>query len=252
MAIENPDEIRADQSGAVTLPPALFEARGLSLKWDGDTKGSNTPTTQGVFTDVSFSLSPGDCLLIRGASGSGKSSLLRSLARLEPLAQGEVLWRGQSAHGKAVPGFRRRVAYTAQTPARYPLTVSESFREVLEFAEGAAEFDEQRALSYCSKLLLPEFILSRKLSELSGGELKRVQIVRSILADPSVWLLDEPTAGLDEHAGAALCRLLSEWLVGERALVVVSHEPLPLLGDKVRYLILKSRLLTPEHEIGSL
>ncbi len=250
MARENPDEIRTNPSGAAMLPPSLFEVRRLSLEWEADTQGSSTPSRQSVFTDVSFSLSAGDCLLIRGASGSGKSSLLRSLARLEPRAEGEVLWRGQSAHGGAVPGFRRRVAYTAQTPPRYPLTVSESFREVFEFAEAAGAFDEQRGVSYCSGLLLPESILSRKLSELSGGELKRVQIVRSLLADPSVWLLDEPSAGLDEQASAALCRLLSEWLVGERALVVVSHDPLPLLGDKVRCLMLKSSLLTPEREMG--
>ncbi|MDX2054914.1 MAG: ATP-binding cassette domain-containing protein [Polyangiaceae bacterium] len=225
----------------------LLDVRNLSLAWKVHTleppaqpSGASgarasapaelppeTPPSY-VFRSVNFSIHAGDRLWVSGPSGCGKTSLLRSLARLEPKAEGEVLFRGQSAHGSGVPAFRRSVVYAAQTPARYPLSVEEAFLEVMEFAHRAQAFRRELVAAWCARLQLPENVFERRLTELSGGELKRVQVLRSLLAEPSLLVLDEPTAGLDEAASQALYGLLLEWVsAGERALVIVSHEAPP-------------------------
>jgi ABC-type dipeptide/oligopeptide/nickel transport system ATPase subunit len=84
---------------------------------------------------------------------------------------------------------------------------------------------------------LPEGILKRRYSELSGGELLRVGLLRALAIQPSVLLLDEPFAALDSEACAALTEILQEWIAAaeDRALVVVSHslEPLSSLPMRV-------------------
>jgi putative ABC transport system ATP-binding protein len=152
----------------------------------------------------------GDCLAITGASGSGKSVLLRMLADLDP-CEGEVWLDGAGRTTISAPAWRRKVAYC---PA-----------ESGWWADGvASHFPDMEA----ARALAPAFGLRLELLEapvlrLSTGERQRLALLRALTHDPSVLLLDEPTGPLDPDSVALVEALLRRLLDRGTAIVLVTH-----------------------------
>ncbi len=176
---------------------------------------------------VELALHGGSVLGIEGPSGCGKTTLLRALALLEPLARGEVRFLSQPISDADVPAYRRKVQYLPQAPVRFTgqVAASLSFSFALKSA-GSARFDATRAAELCEQLLLPPGVLERELQSLSGGELSRISLIRTLLTEPNVLLLDEPSSALDEGSRAALEKVLQDWLAGDaaRAIMLVTHD----------------------------
>lgn len=183
---------------------------------------------------LSFTADPGEAVRISGPSGSGKTTLLRAVARLIPVLEGEVTLRGSSWKSYLSTQWRTTVTYLHQTPVLFPGSVESNLRHAFRFRRNASEStDIEGARSLLSELRLREDILERDAATLSGGEAARVALVRSLLIHPTVLLLDEPTAALDDEARHALIGMLTRWLAeNERALVLVSHDEAP--GGELR------------------
>lgn len=135
---------------------------------------------------------------IFGRSGSGKTSLLRCLAGLEPDCQGDIIVRGEKWQESPVflPTHRRPIGYVIQTPNLFPHL---SVRGNLEFAEkravtGSLSFEQ------IVEMLALESLLDRHVDRLSGGERQRVAIARALLIGPQLLLMDEPLASLDNQS----------------------------------------------------
>lgn len=218
---------------------SLLEGRGLSVAAGGD----SAPPLAGP---VELSLAAGDVLGVSGPSGSGKTTLLRCLALLEAEADGEVRFEGRDVVDASVPGFRRSVVYLAQAPPRFAMTVGEAFERVFQLSSAAgASLDSERAAAIAERLGLPSDVADRPLAELSGGELQRVSLVRALLLDPVVLLLDEPTGALDPESRDAVVNELRQWLAGgDRAAVIVSHDPELTDGLATRRAVLRDGALT--------
>lgn len=173
-------------------------------------------------------VAPGDRLALSGASGSGKSQLLRALALLDPVESGEVLWKGSPVADDEVPKFRSRVIYQQQAPALFEGTVEENLRR--PFALGANQdrrFDPQRASGIFAELGRPDLESRPTIGDLSGGEQQIIALVRVLLLDPIVLLLDEPTTALDPDAERRVIEVIGSWVseaAAGRALVWVSHD----------------------------
>ena len=183
----------------------------------------------------SLELAAGECVAVMGASGAGKSVLLRLIADLDP-GSGEVLLNGQARSAFSGPAWRQQVMYLAAEPAWWGATVMEHFPPGSQAA----------LLEMASALGLRQGFVDIALTQLSTGERQRLALLRGLLRRPQVLLLDEPTAALDETSVAAVEQLLQRcqqqglsllWVthsqaqaarVGQRCLQLVDHQLLPM------------------------
>jgi len=184
---------------------------------------------QGSFTlDVDLTL-PAGCTGIVGASGSGKTSLLRCIAGLVRAQVGKLHVNGEVWQDERtfLPTQRRRLGYVFQEPSLFPHL---SVRENLNFGLSRVPVGE-RKLSYADavSLLGIEPLLTRRPDQLSGGERQRVAIARALLTSPQLLLMDEPLASLDL---ASRAQILPYFEAVQRALSIpvlyVTHAPFEL------------------------
>jgi putative ABC transport system ATP-binding protein len=145
--------------------------------------------------DVTFEVQTGEVLAIVGPSGSGKSSLLRLLNRLDEPTSGMVYVEGIDYRQVEPRELRRKLGLVNQRPYLFPGTVEENLR-----------FGPQQRSETLSQETIEELLTrvglkgyaSRNVGNLSGGEAQRVSVARTLANSPLVLLLDEPTSALDE------------------------------------------------------
>ncbi|AZY49006.1 ATP-binding protein [Bordetella avium] len=145
-----------------------------------------------------------------GASGAGKSLYLRQIADLDP-GQGEIWLDGVARSSVPGPVWRRRVRYCQAESGWWDDAVAAHFPEV--------------ATPLLAELGLRPDILAASVHELSTGERQRLSLVRALLDRPQVLLLDEPTAALDETAGARVETLVQRLQSEAMTIIVVTHKP---------------------------
>ncbi len=180
-----------------------------------------------ILDDVELTIDDGQCVGVVGPSGSGKSSLLRAIALLDPWNDGELRFLGEPIHGDQVPPFRRRVVYVAQQPVIAPPTLRDDLRHVFRFASARGTLDEREVDSMLVRLGKQANLLDQPVEQLSGGEKQIAALVRALCLSPQVLLLDEPTASLDAVATEAAETMIRQWRQAseQRAVVWVSHDP---------------------------
>jgi putative ABC transport system ATP-binding protein len=147
--------------------------------------------------DVNFELQKGGVLAITGSSGSGKTSLLRLLNRLDEPTSGTVLVEGADYHNIEARELRRKLGMVTQRPYLFPGSVADNLRF------GPAQRGEILPLETIEELLTQVGLKDysrRDVANLSGGEAQRVSVARALANSPLALLLDEPTAALDEAA----------------------------------------------------
>ncbi|NKC33236.1 heme ABC exporter ATP-binding protein CcmA [Falsiroseomonas selenitidurans] len=192
----------------------MLEAQDLAC-WRGD---------RAIFAGLSFHLPAGGALLLTGPNGAGKSSLLRLLAGLIPAAEGLLLWDGADALAD-LAGHARRTRYLSHQDALKPsLTAAENLAFYARLWGGQVA-PALVALGLAELADLPARMLS-------AGQKRRLALARLALAPAPLWLLDEPTVGLDTASVARLGALLAAHRAGGGAVVAATHLPLPLPDAK--------------------
>ncbi|MDO5533331.1 MAG: ABC transporter ATP-binding protein [Propionibacteriaceae bacterium] len=170
---------------------------------------------------VSLHVAPGEVVALLGASGSGKSSLLRAIAGLEPLAAGRITWDGRDLAG--TPTHKRNFGMMFQEPALFPsLSVGKNVAYGLHRTPRA-----QRGAVVARFLELVDLAghENRKIHELSGGQAQRVALARALAPEPRLLLLDEPLSALDRGLREHLVGVLGEVLRRTRTTAVhVTHD----------------------------
>jgi heme exporter protein A len=173
-----------------------------------------------VFRDLSLAVSAGGALVLAGPNGSGKSTLLRLLAGLVRPAAGRVLWDGVEAFSD-IAGHGRRVAYLGHQDAVKPgLTVTENLR----FAASVSG----RSIAIALAAVGLEALAELPARMLSAGQKRRLALSRLVLSPAPLWLLDEPTLGLDTASIDRFGGLLAGHRAGGGMVVAATHVPLPL------------------------
>jgi putative ABC transport system ATP-binding protein len=186
----------------------------LSLSFDtpGLRINSLRSTLAGPFD---LELAPGEILAISGASGSGKSLFLRMVADLDP-NEGGITLDGVSRSGLAANVWRRLVPYVAAESGWWADTVHEHF----------AEDQRDTARRLANRLGVKSIQFDGLVNRLSTGERQRLALVRGLIINAPVTLLDEPTGPLDPVSVRSVEEVLAERAAGGAIIVLVSHDPL--------------------------
>ena len=187
-------------------------------------RGDGTPVA--ALRDISFTIAAGEFVVIRGASGSGKSSLLNILGCLDTPTSGEYRLAGENVStlsDDARSHIRsKRIGFVFQSFNLLPRATALENVEVPALYTGAAP-DRARARSLLDRVGLAERA-EHFATELSGGEQQRVAIARALMNDPPLLLADEPTGNLDSAAGESVMQLLASLQEGGRTIVLVTHD----------------------------
>ncbi len=171
-----------------------------------------------VFKQVGFHVAPGAAMLVAGPNGAGKSSLLRLMAGLLQPIGGELLWNGAPV-AQDPDGHRRRISYVGHLDALKPaLSVAEN----LGFW---ARMDGQgpEVVTAALARLRIERLADVPARLLSSGQRRRTNLARATMGSPAIWLLDEPTVGLDTDGIAALEQAMAAHLDGGGIVIAASH-----------------------------
>lgn len=180
-----------------------------------------------IFSGVSFSLGAGEALTVTGANGAGKSTMLRIVAGLLPAAAGTVALEGGGEDFPDVPAGAHLLGHgNAMKPA---LTVAENLAFWRDFL-GHPHLEAGEALEMVGLAEIGHL----PFGYLSTGQRRRIGIARLLVSYRPVWLLDEPTAGLDKASEAQFSALMQAHLEDGGMIVAATHLPLGLDGREMR------------------
>lgn len=192
---------------------ALLEAENLRL-----IRGDRC-----LFRDLSFAVEPGELLVIEGANGSGKTSLLRALAGLLSPEEGRIAWRGAETQGDG-QRYRAELVWMAHKVGfKGDLTPLENLR----FEAGLRSCSMQRLDAVLERLELAA-VRELPFRALSAGQQRRVALARMLLAEAVLWLMDEPFTNLDAAGQRLVLDLVSGHLASGGACIMASHQVVSL------------------------
>ena len=204
-------------------------------------------SAEGAFADVSFSVQPGEVFGVAGIVGAGRTELMRAIAGADPIARGSVKVKGEVIrldgprdalkHGVVlVPEDRKAQALILpQTIAdnlalgNYPRVAPSGW-----ITKGRTEAFAARAI----QRFLIKGVGGQRVNQLSGGNQQKVVIAKSILREPKVVILDEPTRGIDVGARAAIYEIVADLARQGMAVIVVSSDLDEVLGLSHRVMVL--------------
>lgn len=186
-----------------------------------------------VVRDVSFEIDKGEMIVLTGASGSGKTTILRALAGLVKEVTGEIEFNGIAANeaGKTIlPPWNRPLSLMFQDLGLWPnLTIARNVRMGLAKSILSRVEKNTKVEEWLERLKI-DHLRKRKPTSLSMGEQQRVALARALIGQPSILLLDEPFASLDLLLRHEFFELLSENLSSEMCCLVVTHDPFDAIG----------------------
>lgn len=180
-----------------------------------------------VLQDISFSVKKGEVVVIVGPSGCGKSTFLRCLNMLEPIDEGTISLKGTevSSNDKQVSKVREKIGMVFQNYDLFPhMTV---WKNVLLAPQLVQKRDKKEVEEQAEQLLKRIGLWEKKDNyprQLSGGQKQRVAIVRALVMNPEVLLLDEITASLDPEMVREVLQVVLELAKEGRTMVIVTHE----------------------------
>ena len=190
-----------------------------------------------VLDKVSLRVAPGEVVAIVGASGTGKSTIADLLLRLIDPTAGRVLLDGRDVREMRLADLRRHVVLLEQAPFVFHATIAENIR----YARPDASMEDVRAAAQAAGLDAAvrtwpqgyDTVVGERGLALSAGERQRVAIARALLANPAVFVLDEPTAALDPETERIVAEGFETYMRGRTAIVITHRRELASRAGRV-------------------
>ncbi|NJN74413.1 MAG: ATP-binding cassette domain-containing protein [Limnothrix sp. RL_2_0] len=167
--------------------------------------------SQKILQDISLTLEDGDRLIILGASGSGKSSLLYLLNRLQSPTSGKLQFNKKPYDVYSPEQLRQQITLVPQDPKLLGMVVKEALFYPLKLQQLTKVELQRRWLFWQERFDIPDIWLDRNEALLSGGQKQWVAIARALMMEPQILLLDEPTSALDIGRSQKLAQVLIDY-----------------------------------------
>lgn len=184
--------------------------------------GENT-----VLRDINLSVSKGEVLSIIGASGSGKSTMLRCINLLETPTSGQILYHGKDITGRDMnlSQYRAKVGMVFQSFNLFNnmTALNNCITGQVSVLKRSREEAEAIAMKYLERVGMAPYINARP-SQLSGGQKQRVAIARALAMEPEALLFDEPTSALDPQMVGEVLDVMRSLAEDGLTMIVVTHE----------------------------
>jgi heme exporter protein A len=210
---------------SATFSP-LFEASELEC-WRGD---------RCLFSGLHIALAAGEALQVVGPNGSGKTTLLRAVCGLTRAEQGQLIFRGAAVDGDPKT-FRSELVYIGhENGLKSELTALENLRALRDMSAQRRRLSLHAALNRVGL----EGFEDRPVRTLSSGQRRRVALARLLVAQATLWLLDEPFTALDQAGAKLVNALVEEHLEAGGGIIFTSHIPLALTKGAPRQVMLRS------------
>jgi len=180
-----------------------------------------------ILKDIDFSIHKGDVVSIIGASGSGKSTMLRCINMLEVPTSGQIIYMGEpiTDTDKAITLYRTKVGMVFQQFNLFNnMTVLQNCMVgPVKVLKQDKEVARKNALKYLDKVGMAQYI-NAKPSQLSGGQKQRIAIARALAIEPQVLLFDEPTSALDPQMVGEVLSVMRDLAKEGLTMIIVTHE----------------------------
>lgn len=195
--------------------------------------------TRPLLTDISFSLAVGECIVVTGMTGAGKSTLLRLLNRLSEPTSGQILIDGANYRSIPTTTLRQRIMLVSQSPQLLGMKVREALAYPLQLQSLNPKQIEQRILTITEQFEIPSEWFELKELQLAAGQKQIVSIVRGLIAQPQILLLDEPIANLDFTTATRVLTTLDRIVRSQQISTIIVNHQLELtaqFSDRLLYL----------------
>lgn len=184
--------------------------------------------TFSAVNNVSFSMAENDFICIMGKSGSGKTTLLNMIAGLLTPTQGKIIINGTNLfelNDQQVSAFRNQhIGYVPQGSSLLPnLTALENIRLPFYLTKRSNQSTLNLAKQLLEKAKVAD-LQNAYPANMSGGEMRRIAILRALICQPKIIIADEPTSDLDEESATEIMQLLSDIHQQGTALLIVTHD----------------------------
>ncbi|WP_420230522.1 ABC transporter ATP-binding protein [Psychrobacter sp. ER1] len=239
-----------------SMPSSIYQKWASKLTADASLNKELSTPARALINGASGTLLSGQVTVLTGASGSGKSLLLRVLAGLLPMSSGTVHLSDDTSsnvyhdiHETAPIRWRKQVALLAQHPQLLDGSVLENLQMPYQLhAHQSQTFDTDWHVAQLEHLDRSADFLQQDAKHLSGGERQLVNTLRLLQLSPQVLLLDEPTAALDMDTSAQLVNLLISWLHADaqRTLLWVTHDTKDIMPLANRHWHMQAGVLTAD------
>ena len=212
------------------------------------------PEGKRLLDSVNLSIERGDCILLSGPSGGGKSTFLRLLVKLDELQSGEIRFLGENISSISPEKLRSRAGLLHQSPlisrgsVRDNLLLPYAFR----INQGYPLPSDRELSKYLDRVLLGDLNLDGPAAALSGGQIQRLCIIRTLMLNPEILLLDEPFSALDKESADAVTSLLMEKNSEGVTLMMVSHIVPSVDLSRLIHLELRSGTFTRDTLAGTI
>ena len=174
-----------------------------------------------IFENINLSLGTGKIILLKGKNGSGKTTLLKTIINIIEPSSGSIYWKGKPLK-KNLYDFYNHITYISdRTTSLRKLSVRENiniWKKLFLSKTGKSQIEN------ILKTMKLDSYLNQRVGELSLGETKKLELLRLILEDKKIWILDEPLSNLDEETIDILAHTFQDHRSKEGSIIFSSHQ----------------------------
>ena len=211
----------------------MIEISGIHKTYSPD-----LPNEKKVLKGVDLFVGSGETQFLLGGNGAGKTTLLRIVSSLLPMSSGSVLVNGHDSRENAA-GIKNSIGFFSATTGLYERLSGREFLHFFAKLYGLDDSDFSKKIAEIGSVFKLDDCLDMRCSAMSSGQKQKMNIARAILHDPEIYIMDEPTLGLDVESLAGILDFIIYQREHGKTMLIVTHnmEMVHKLGGKVAFLV---------------